>query len=74
MVALTAEKNDPKVTFFLAGDGVMILNCKKAKILYKGRFPYKGRFFSIITGSDKGICFPSGSSHTLTSGASSPSK
>ena len=29
-VALTAEKNDHKVTLFLAGDGVKILNCKKA--------------------------------------------
>ena len=33
LVVLTANKNDPKVTLFLAGDGVMILNCKKAKIL-----------------------------------------
>ena len=30
MAALTAEKNDHKVTLFLAGDGVQILNCKKA--------------------------------------------
>ena len=30
LVALTAEKNDHKVTIFLAGDGVEILNCKKA--------------------------------------------
>ena len=30
MVALTAEKNDHKVTLFLAGDGVQILDCKKA--------------------------------------------
>jgi len=30
LVALTAEKNDLKVTLFLAGDGVQILNCKKA--------------------------------------------
>ena len=30
LVALTAEKNDHKVTLFLAGDGVQILNCKKA--------------------------------------------
>jgi len=30
LVALTAEKNDHKVTLFLAGDGVKILNCKKA--------------------------------------------
>ena len=30
LVALTAEKNDHKVTLFLAGDGVNILNCKKA--------------------------------------------
>ena len=29
LVALTAEKNDHKVTLFLAGDGVEILNCKK---------------------------------------------
>ena len=29
LVALTAEKNDHKVTLFLAGDGVHILNCKK---------------------------------------------
>ena len=30
LVALTAEKNDHKVTLFLAGEGVQILNCKKA--------------------------------------------
>ena len=30
LVALTAERNDHKVTLFLAGDGVQILNCKKA--------------------------------------------
>jgi len=30
LVAITAEKNDHKVTLFLAGDGVQILNCKKA--------------------------------------------
>ena len=30
LVALTAEKNDHKVTLFLAGDGIHILNCKKA--------------------------------------------
>jgi len=30
LVALTAEKYDHKVTLFLAGDGVQILNCKKA--------------------------------------------
>ena len=30
LVALTAEKNDHKVTLVLAGDGVHILNCKKA--------------------------------------------
>jgi len=30
LVALTAEKNDHKVTLFLAGDGLQILNCKKA--------------------------------------------
>ena len=30
LVALTAEKNDHKVTLFLVGDGVQILNCKKA--------------------------------------------
>ena len=29
LVALTAEKNDHKVTLFLAGDGVHILNYKK---------------------------------------------
>ena len=29
LAALTAEKNDHKVTLFLAGDGVQILNCKK---------------------------------------------
>jgi len=30
LIALTAEKNDHKVTLFLAGDGVQILDCKKA--------------------------------------------
>ena len=30
LVALTAEKNDHKVTLFLAGDGVHILSCKKS--------------------------------------------
>ena len=30
LVALTADKNDHKVTLFLAGDRVHILNCKKA--------------------------------------------
>ena len=30
LVALTAEKNDHKVSLFLAGDGVQILDCKKA--------------------------------------------
>ena len=30
LVALTAEKNDHKVTLFLEGDGVNILNCKNA--------------------------------------------
>ena len=30
LAALTAEKNDHKVTLSLAGDGVQILNCKKA--------------------------------------------
>ena len=30
LVALTAEENDHKVTLFLAGDGVKILDCKKA--------------------------------------------
>ena len=30
LVALEAEKNDHKVTLFLAGDGVNLLNCKKA--------------------------------------------
>ena len=29
LVALTAEKNDHKVTLFLSGDGVNILNCEK---------------------------------------------
>ena len=29
LIALTAEKNDHKVTLFLDGDGVNILNCKK---------------------------------------------
>ena len=29
LVAITAEKNDHKVTLFLAGDGVHLLNCKK---------------------------------------------
>ena len=28
LIALIAEKNDHKVTLFLAGDGVHILNCK----------------------------------------------
>ena len=37
LVALTAAKNDHKVTLFLAGDGVHILNCKKAgEIIGKG--------------------------------------
>ena len=30
LVALAAEKNDHKVTLFLAGDGVNLLSCKKA--------------------------------------------
>ena len=30
LIALTAEKNDHKVTLFLAGYGVQILDCKKA--------------------------------------------
>ena len=30
LIALTAEKNDHKVTLFLAGDGVQILDCKIA--------------------------------------------
>ncbi len=30
LVALTADKNDHKVTLFLAGDGINVLNCKKA--------------------------------------------
>ena len=30
LVALEAEKNDHKVTLFLAGDGVSLLSCKKA--------------------------------------------
>lgn len=37
LVALTAEKNDHKVTLFLAGEGVEILSCKKAsEIVGKG--------------------------------------
>ena len=37
LVALTAEKNDHKVTLFLAGDGVQILDCKKAgEVVGKG--------------------------------------
>tara|TARA_Y100000992_G_scaffold248362_1_gene179989 strand:- start:54 stop:431 length:378 start_codon:yes stop_codon:yes gene_type:complete len=30
LVALEADKNDHKVTLFLAGDGVHLLSCKKA--------------------------------------------
>ena len=30
LVALEADKNDHKVTLFLAGDGVHVLSCKKA--------------------------------------------
>ena len=30
LVTLNADKNDHKVTLFLAGDGVQILDCKKA--------------------------------------------
>ena len=30
LVALKADKNDHKVTLFLAGDGVHVLSCKKA--------------------------------------------
>ena len=30
LVTLAAEKNDHEVTLFLAGDGVHILNCKRA--------------------------------------------
>ena len=30
LIALEAEKNDHKVTLFLAGDGVNLLSCKKA--------------------------------------------
>ncbi len=30
LVALEADENDHKVTLFLAGDGVNVLNCKKA--------------------------------------------
>ena len=30
LAALTAEKNDHKVTLFLAGDGVNLLSCKEA--------------------------------------------
>ena len=29
LVALTAEKNDHKVTLFLSGDAINLLNCKK---------------------------------------------
>ena len=37
LVTLTAEKNDHKVTLFLDGEGVDILNCKKAgKIVGQG--------------------------------------
>ena len=37
LVALTAEKNDHKVTLFLEGNGINILNCKKAgEIVVKG--------------------------------------
>mgnify|MGYP001303476629 FL=1 len=37
LVALTAEKNDHKVTLFLDGDGVDVLSCKKAgEIVGKG--------------------------------------
>jgi len=37
LVALEAEKNDHKVTLFLAGDGVNLLSCKKAgEIVGKG--------------------------------------
>ena len=37
LVALEAEKNDHKVTLFLAGDGVNLLNCKKSgEIVGKG--------------------------------------
>ncbi len=38
LVALTAEKNDHKVTLFLAGDGVQILNCKKERGVSSKRF------------------------------------
>ena len=37
LVALAAEKNDHKVTLFLDGDGVEVLNCKNAgEILGQG--------------------------------------
>ena len=37
LAALTAEKNDHKVTLFLGGDGVDLLSCKKAgEIVGKG--------------------------------------
>tara|TARA_B100001029_G_scaffold80904_1_gene66390 strand:- start:120 stop:497 length:378 start_codon:yes stop_codon:yes gene_type:complete len=37
LVALTAEKNDHKVTLFLDGDGVDVLSCKKTgEIVGKG--------------------------------------
>ena len=45
LVALTAEKNDHKVTLFLAGDGVQILNCKKAVTL-NTKFKFFFKFVS----------------------------
>ena len=37
LVALEAEKNDHKVTLFLAGDGVNLLSCKKGgQVVGKG--------------------------------------
>ena len=45
LVALTAEKNDHKVRLFLAGDGVQILNCKKAgEIVGQGTGDYTNIF------------------------------
>ena len=45
LVALTAEKNDHKVTLFLAGDGVQILDCKKAgEIVGQGTGDYMNIF------------------------------
>ena len=42
LVTLTAEKNDHKVTLFLAGDGVQILDCKKSDEGGKSNFALNG--------------------------------